>query len=69
MTKHNRSKYLPEMLEDDPLGPLLPKPPMPESWSTWMVLGLGLEDRPAVLVERSLGTGRALTGSGIRPCK
>ena len=65
----------PEMLEDEPLLPLLP--PLAAravatllSWSTWMVLGRGRAvGRPAVLLDRSLGTGRALTGSGIRwPC-
>ena len=65
----------PEMLEEDPLLPLLPLAARAVatllSWSTWIVLGRGRAvGRPAVLLDRSLGTGRALTGSGIRwPCR
>ena len=65
----------PEMLEEDPLLPLLPLAARAAatllSWSTWIVLGRGRAvGRPAVLLDRSLGTGRALTGSGIRwPCR
>ena len=61
------------MLEEDPLLPLLPPRAAATllSWSTWIVLGRGRAvGRPAVLLDRSLGTGRALTGSGIRwPCR
>lgn len=65
---------LPEMLEEDPLAPLLDERAAPRSWSwsTWMVLGLGRVDReaepgPTPIEDLSLGTGRALTGSGMRP--
>ena len=62
-------------MDEDPLLPLLPLLARAAatllSWSTWMVLGRGRAvGRPAVLLDRSLGTGRALTGSGIRwPCR
>ena len=59
---------LPARLDEEPRTPLLEDKValISESWSTCMVFGLGLVGLPAVLEDLSLGTGRALTGFGIK---